>query len=366
MTLSHSLCATALFGLLVSSSARAEPFVTAPQAGSVFASLPAGVVYPEGIAVDLESGDVFVSTADFTFKSGPSKLLRFDCNGRLEATRELSTAPSLGVAVDAGYVYFTSADALVGGTSRIRRLPVDFTAETAIEDLAAVPNVGPPEKRTVLNADKSTDSITFGSNGASLPNGIAIARSELGATLYFSDSFQGAIFSVYGPDHCTLPCPAKLVSHDPLLATAGHAVGVGANGLALDASGSALFIANLGDDRIVKLELDTRSVSVFVEDIARPDGIALDAKGRLWVCSVTNNELVIIGPDARVLGKLGSYRGLDPQGRVTGLLGPASLALGKAHVLVTNYVFPVLGTYLGADVVKTFTIARVPLPPTLR
>jgi hypothetical protein len=351
---------------LLALAASAADFINDPAAGR-FAHLPDGVAYPEGITVDPASGDVFVSTADFTFATGqPNRVLRFDKNGVLKAMRDIGAAPVLGLLFDQGSVYFTNASALTGGTSSIQRLPANFTASTPITTITNVPVIFGPANRTVNNADGSTDTIIFGSNGASLPNAMALRRSGGNATLYYSESFQGAIFAVANLDTCTKPCASTTVSHDSLLATAGHSVGVAANGIALNDTGTELFVNNLGDNRILRVNTATGVASVLTEDVARPDGMARDAQGNIWVCSATNNELVVVNPAGQVIAKLGAFKGVDTQGRVQGLLGPASLAFSGKKVLVTNFVIPVLGSYALAPTVTAFSIAVLDIPVALQ
>jgi hypothetical protein len=346
--------------------ATAADFIFEPAARK-FAHLPDGAAFPEGVAIDPGSGDVFVSTADFTFSTGqPNRVLRFDKNGNFLAMRDIGPAPVLGLLFDQGSVYFTNAGALTGGSSSIQRLPANFTSSTAIQTVTIVPVILGPANRTVANADGSTDTIMFGSNGASLPNALALQRSGGIATLYYSDSFQGAIFAVNNLGTCTQPCTSTVVSHDPLLATAGHSVGVAANGIALNDTGSELFVANLGDDRILRVSVATGQASVLTEDVARPDGLARDAHGNIWVCSATNNELVVVNPTGQVIAKLGAFKGVNEQGRVQGLLGPASLAFNGKKVLVTNFVIPVLGTYALASTVTSFTVAEIDIPVALQ
>jgi len=362
-------CVRSLFiaaASLLSLTANATDFIYEP-AAQKFAHLPDGVAYPEGIAVDPASGDVFVSTADFTFATGqPNRVLRFDKNGVFKAMRDIGPAPVLGLLFDQGSVYFTNAGALTGGSSSIQRLPANFTASTAITTITTVPVIFGPANRIVNNADGSTDTITFGSNGASLPNAMALKRSGGNTTLYYSESFQGALFAVANLDTCAKPCASTVVSHDSLLATAGHSVGVAANGIALNDTGTQLFVNNLGDDRILRVDIATGVASVLTEDVARPDGLARDAKGNLWVCSATNNELVVVNPAGQVIAKLGAFKGVNDQGRVQGLLGPASLAFSGKKALVTNFVIPVLGTYALAPTVTSFTIAVIDIPQALQ
>ena len=140
---------------------------------------------------------------------------------------------------------------------------------TEIEDVASIPLIGPPDPRTVGNPDGTEDEIMFG-NGFPAPNALTFDKS---GNLYVSDSFQGAIFRIDNAHKCATPCPVTTVKHDGLLATAGFPP-FGANGLALSKDESKLFIANTGDDRILRLDLKTGDISVFAESINGADGIA--------------------------------------------------------------------------------------------
>ena len=77
---------------------------------------------------------------------------------------------------------------------------------------------------------------------------------DTAGNLYVSDSFQGAVFRIANADACA-PCVPSLVVRDPLLATAGFPP-FGANGLAFNGDESALFVANTGDDRVLKARHD--------------------------------------------------------------------------------------------------------------
>ena len=83
--------------------------------------------------------------------------------------------------------------------------------------------------------------------------------------------------------NATTPCEVATVKHDGLLATAGFPP-FGANGLALSRDGTKLFIANTGDDRILRLDLKTGELSVWAESINGADGIA-SYRGRIVVAA---------------------------------------------------------------------------------
>src|SRR5512134_510326 len=137
---------------------QAGRFVRDRDTVSRFATLPDGVRFPEGIAANPSTGDIFVGTFDF---GSPNKVLRFSRHGQLSAMRDFGATPLLGLGFDAGHrkLYILNF-----GASKLQRLPANFDASTPIEDVAAFPSIGAPAPRSAGNPDGSTDTITFGSN----------------------------------------------------------------------------------------------------------------------------------------------------------------------------------------------------------
>jgi DNA-binding beta-propeller fold protein YncE len=299
-----------------------------------FASLPAGVRYPEGITADPATGDVFVGTFDF----GPNvnKLLRFGKSGQLEAQRDFGGAPLLGLAFDAahGKVYILNM-----GASKVQRIAANFNGTTPVEDVAAVPGIGAPATRSVGNPDGSSDTIAFGSNSFPAPNAMVFDKS---GNLYVSDSFQGAIFRIANAKTCSAPCAVTVVSHDPLLATAGFPP-FGANGLALNADETTLFIANTGDSRVLKMDMATKAVSVFTESIHGADGLVVDDAGHLWVAANQADEVVALNDKGRVIARVGGFDGIRHDGSPRGMLFPASMVIVNGIMYVTNLALPLTG-----------------------
>jgi DNA-binding beta-propeller fold protein YncE len=320
-----------------------------------FATLPDGVRFPEGITANPATREIYVGT--FDFGPNPNKLLRFDHNGRLIAQRDFGATPLLGLAFHAatGKIYIGNF-----GAGKIQRISANFFAGTPIEDVANLPHIGPPAPRSVGNPDGSTDSIIFGSNSVPAPNGLVFDNT--GSRLYVSDSFQGAIFRINNPATCAPSCPMTTVSHDPLLATAGFPP-FGANGLALNSGGTTLFIANTGDDRVLKLDLNSNAISVFAESINGADGMAFDQNGRLWVAANQNDELVALNAQGRVVERLGEFQGIR-NGKPDGLLFPASPVILKDKIFVTNLALPLtpaVGDEPEEDVTR-WTVSRVKVP----
>ncbi len=334
----------------------------------LFVMLPDGVRYPEGITANPVNGDIYVSTFDAPSPSNPdpnNKLLRFNRHGKLEAVRDFGTDPLLGLAFDQAHnwVYIANVGDFSGTGSRIQRIAANFNSATELEVVADIPSDGPPDDRVVENPDTSVDRIEFG-DFARVPNALAFDRN---GNLYVSDSFQGAIYTIANPNTCGAPpkpvCNIQLVIHDPLLATAGFPP-FGANGLAFGANDSELFVANTGDDRILKVDMNTKNVLVFAESINGADGIVLDRHGLLWVCANQNDEVVALNQNGRVVRRMGDFEGIRRDGSPRGLLFPASLVIVGDELFVTNLALPLtptVGDEPEEDVTR-FTISRIKLP----
>jgi len=340
-------------------SARADTPLTASPGATVFATLPDGVILPEGIAANPANGDIYVGTFA---PGGDNRLLRYGANGRLLSALAFGPEPLLGLAYEplTDTLYMATVGAFVGTASRIQRVAADLAPGT-LQDVVDVPIVGAPPDRTVGNPDGSQDVIAFGNN-APVPNGLAF--DGLG-NLFVSDSFQGAIFRVNDAIGCTGPasCVVDTVIHDGLLATAGHPP-FGANGLAFNADGSTLFVANTGDDRVLALDLDSATLSVFAESLNGADGIAVDGAGRLWVAANQADRVVALDGAGRPVAELGGFDGIDEKGRPRGLLFPASLAIRGGQIYVTNLAIALTATAGDEweEEVTSYTVSRIPLP----
>jgi len=108
-------------GAIVAGGARAgDGVIVKPNAAHRFATLPAGVAFPEGIAVNPRNGDIYVST----FNPNPganNTLLRFNKTGKLLAQKNFEDTPLLGPAfngIDAKvYITNNGADGIALGPS---------------------------------------------------------------------------------------------------------------------------------------------------------------------------------------------------------------------------------------------------------
>ena len=292
-----------------------------------FATLPDGVRFPEGITANPANGDIFVGT--FDFGPNPNKLVRFGRNGRVEAQKDFGGEPLLGLAYRAGKVYILNF-----GAQKLQRIDANFNAATAVQDVAAIPAIAPPQARSNGNADGTSDAIVFtwARSGA---NAMVFDRA---GNLYISDSFQGAIFRIANPAACAPACPVETVSHDPLLVTAGFPP-FGANGLALNGNETVLYIANTGDHRVLKMALPFGPVSVFAESIHGADGLAWH-DGMLWVAANQADTVYALNANGRIAVRAGEFEGIASNGTPRGLLFPASLVAVDDWMYVTNLALP--------------------------
>jgi hypothetical protein len=132
----------------------------------------------------------------------------------------------------------------------------------------------------------------------------------------------------------------------------------------LNANQSALFIANTGDDRVLRLDLATNVLGVFAESINGADGLAFDGKGRLWVAANQADEIVALNGNGRVVARVGEFEGVRRDGAPDGLLFPASVVILGDDMFVTNLAL-VLTNAAGDEPeedVSRYTISRIKLP----
>lgn len=280
-----------------------------------FAVLPDGSGGPEGIEVDPQ-GNVYV--ASFGFDAGgpvlgpdqkPRQLGRlfiFDRQGRLQRQVDIdkSSAHLLGLHRRA------SGKLLVADFGQGKVLEVD--PSNAASPLPSTVFMTVP----VDPATTSLNDITEDAQG----------------NVYVSDSFNGVIWRT-GPGGGE----ATSFASSPLLQTAGVPP-FGANGLRFDPAGTALFVANTGNDTVVKVPASggAGTATVFVNGINGADGLEIDDDGNFWVVANQADEIVVLDPAGKTIAKLGDFGGAIRNGAPDGLLFPASLRFSRGSVFVTN------------------------------
>lgn len=355
-----------LLTLTAGAGAHDREIVVNPHAADQFARLPGDLRFPEGITANPANGDIYVGTFDGGVANA---LLHYNRHGRLIARTDFpSITPLLGLAFNPQdrKVYAASVDDFTVGGSRIRRIAADFNSATPVEDVGTIPNIGAPPARVVPNPDGSSDTITFG-QVARVPNGL-IFNSD--GDLFVSDSFQGAVFRFNQAHACGGAgpvCTIDTVAHSGLLATAGFPP-FGANGITLNPAQTQLYIANTGDERILRLNLGSDVIDVFAESLNGADGIAFDHAGNLWVAENQADRVTALDENGRVVAQLGAFLGLRRDGSARGLLFPASIVILGKSIFVTNLALPLTGIEgqePEADVTR-YTVSRIRIPGELR
>jgi sugar lactone lactonase YvrE len=166
----------------------------------------------------------------------------------------------------------------------------------------------------LIRVDPQTGTFVVLAEGFGAPN--AIAQDHRG-TLYVSDSFVGAIYTV---------SPAgggkTLWKADPLLQAHGFPP-FGANGVAFDRTQSWLYVANTADDKIFRIRVSDdptmRTIELFADGatlgpnaLNGADGIQFDVRGNLYVCANQANEIQVLSPSGALIARYGHNPGDDP------------------------------------------------------
>jgi hypothetical protein len=190
---------------------------------------------------------------------------------------------------------------------------------------------------------------------------------------YVSDSFNGVIWKV------THSGTVTTWSSGPLLAPGtGLTPPFGANGVEFNNEHTILYVADTAYHQIIQIPVNpdgtAGTAKILITGINAPDGIMVDGKDNIWICSNQEDEIIVIDKTGKVIAKLGDFRGIDKNGIAQGLLFPASLAFSKdkESLYVSNLTLYL--PYAGADLaidspwtlqVKGYTVSKLPavIPP---
>ena len=289
---------------------------------------------PEGIAVDRTNGDIYVATFAVGAASGPGKVFVFGANGALKRELEVEGSTNLLLGLD----FHPKTGAL---------LVIDFGGKQVLK---VDPNTGAATVFTVIpgGGNAGPNALTFDGAGR----------------VYISDSFQGIIWRT-GQNGGT----ATAWASDALLTTTGFPP-FGANGMGFNSDQSALFVANTGNDTVVRIPVkgsNAGTAAVFVNSVNGADGLFVDENDSVWICANQADEIVVVDKTGKVIAKLGDFGGeLDTDGAPKGLLFPASLVRSGGFIYIANlsldlrlFGLPQSVDSQWAAQVSTHTISRI-------
>ncbi len=310
------------------------------------AILPAGASAPEGLTVGPD-GNLYVTTFGYDAAgevAGPGRLYVLTPDGQLirDLAIQGSTSHQLGIAFNPATSELLAIDA---GAGVVRR----------------------------VDPQNGAASVFMTAEAGALLNGIAF---DPAGNAYVTDSANGIVWVVGSQGGA-----GQIWVQDPLLTTTGVPT-FGANGIGFNHDYTAAFVANTGNDTIVRIPVangQAGQAAVFVNGVNGADGLVLDAQDNLWVAANQADEIVVVDPTGKAIGKLGDFRGVR-DGVPLGLLFPASPAFSAdgQYIYVTNLaldlrvvgaVQSVVSQY--AAQVRRYTVSRIstrlrPLPGSAR
>lgn len=307
---------------------------------SVFARVPSPG-YP-GYSVTDRAGDVYVSTsrgpdlgaarpADPTRSTEPSRIFRYDRNGELIREYVVAGQDVQGDHGLQGMAFDTDGRLYVVDYAppRVLRFDVDSGAQrtyATIPDLPACSPLGTgPCDNGILDAKPWPVGLAFDGAG----------------NLYVTDLAQATVFRVGNGGGA-----ARVWAQSPLW-TSTYAL----SGVQLDRRGNAV-VSLVGSAGLTPDEVgSTTSGGLYRIPIRSdgsageprrlwqgrpgeaPDGFALARSGRVYVCTLVGNQVVVVEPDGTEAARHDSGDSDVP------FDSPSSATFADGHVLVTNLTF---------------------------
>ncbi len=264
-----------------------------------FASLPAGLS-AEGLAI--HDGHFYVGTFSFTASDGT--ILVLDKKGILTQSIKVPGLPEVGQLVFADdETLFAVAGNLTAGKGAVVRVNLDSGVVTTV------------------------------AAGFKLPNGLAVDEQ---GNLFVTDLLAGTVSKVTPKGSVSVFASGALLA-PALLPQIG--LQLGPNDLAFDKKGTALYVTNVGQGTVVKVEVREDGTAGAITEFASvptPDGVAFDVKGNLYVTSPFTNTVWLVSGN-------GSTQQLSFDTIHESLSNPSNVAFRGPHLYITNLAFTLPG-----------------------
>ena len=238
-----------------------QPMTAAKQVGVVrhVADLPAGL-FAEGLAASEDN--LYVGT--LSFSSAQGTILVFDEDGAPDGAFTLPGFPFVG------QVAFHD------------------------EDLFAVAckAFAPSATGAVVRIDQETGVVSTVATEPTCPNGLAIDRH---GNMFVTNIFDGSVSKVTPSGTVSTFASGGLLAPGPV-----GGLTLGPNDIAFNDAGTALFVSNVGENTVVKIEVNkdgtAGALTTYATGVPTPDGLAFDRKGNLYVCSPFTNAVWVVTP----------------------------------------------------------------------
>jgi len=249
-----------------------------------------------------------------------------------------------GLAIDEGHFYvgaisFTGVDGTIVVLDRSGAVTKEFTVpgfpivgQVAVRDdglfAVACKAFSPTASGAVVRVDLESGTVSTVATESTCPNGLAIDDS---GNMFVTNIFAGTVSKVTPRGAVSVFASGPLLA--PVLLSIGAAAGP--NDLTFGKEGSALYVTNVGQNTVVKIEVKedgTAGAITHFAGVPAPDGLAFDQRGNLYLTSPFTNRLFVVTP-------AGAASPLPLDTSHESLVNPSNVAFQGHKLYITNLGF---------------------------